>query len=729
MHPVQQQQLQQQRQLQQLQQQQHQQNMSRRSSFTANGSGVPATSTAPQLSMTHPLQLHPQNGAPFHPNSQTHFANPQQAQQRMSIPDGNSSSASLVPQQGGMSVTPAVISLNSNHQQHQLLQTRQQQQGQAQPQSIASNQLVMNSLQMQPQQQHHQNNGLQNVISGGSNGIGNANNGNSLLHLHQAQSSEQHQAQAQAPNNAAQPNKFNSQNPAIQVTLTSQQQQLMQQKKLIDQLEMQIAQHQRTMAEMKSASASNNHPGNNNSSGGNNNSGNNNMNGNFTTPTSAPGINVAGDLNMNTTQNMSAVAVIQQQQALQMNKFQMNNLQMKQMNIAQTQNNNKNQLQQQQQQHLPPQQNSHSQTPQHHQQYMNPMKIASFDNNSVRKPSQSSNNGQTNIVTTTSTHSVDNHALRRYSLGSTTSVQTTQSTGVMNAGSMDANVLRRMSQLSQASSANGGAPTSASSSNNSAAVPSSTATTAPIHVGSVENQSVPQRPSTSYYGPTNVASFDNSNPKNLLLRQNPTVAAAQLAATGQSVNVNGATNGINTLMSVPATAVNRNGIRRSSLLQINQQQMINANNSLQRPSSFPAQAGTAIGMDANTVNANKQAAVVALSNRVLLGPQMNQFNRNQQQLQPPMSNMLNVVHPGSAGRTHGNTTPTPINLGSGRNSKEVGHVNNGSACENAKDFALLKGSFAGGWQSNNDLPERRRIIILVAKLIDKMQPSGNDHRK
>lgn len=46
-----------------------------------------------------------------------------------------------------------------------------------------------------------------------------------------------------------------------------------------------------------------------------------------------------------------------------------------------------------------------------------------------------------------------------------------------------------------------------------------------------------------------------------------------------------------------------------------------------------------------------------------------------------------------------------------------------------KNYTILRGSFAGGWQSNVDLPDRRRIIIGIAKLIDRMQPSGKDHQK
>jgi hypothetical protein len=51
--------------------------------------------------------------------------------------------------------------------------------------------------------------------------------------------------------------------------------------------------------------------------------------------------------------------------------------------------------------------------------------------------------------------------------------------------------------------------------------------------------------------------------------------------------------------------------------------------------------------------------------------------------------------------------------------------------ENSIDntFSTLRGSFAGGWQSNNDLLDRKCLIVGIAELIDRMQPSTNDHRK
>lgn len=37
----------------------------------------------------------------------------------------------------------------------------------------------------------------------------------------------------------------------------------------------------------------------------------------------------------------------------------------------------------------------------------------------------------------------------------------------------------------------------------------------------------------------------------------------------------------------------------------------------------------------------------------------------------------------------------------------------------------LEGHFAGGWQSNADLPDRRRIIFSIIKVIERMRPDAN----
>ena len=39
--------------------------------------------------------------------------------------------------------------------------------------------------------------------------------------------------------------------------------------------------------------------------------------------------------------------------------------------------------------------------------------------------------------------------------------------------------------------------------------------------------------------------------------------------------------------------------------------------------------------------------------------------------------------------------------------------------------SFLDGTFMGGWQSNADLPDRRRIIFSIVKVIERMRPDAN----
>ena len=39
--------------------------------------------------------------------------------------------------------------------------------------------------------------------------------------------------------------------------------------------------------------------------------------------------------------------------------------------------------------------------------------------------------------------------------------------------------------------------------------------------------------------------------------------------------------------------------------------------------------------------------------------------------------------------------------------------------------SFLDGHFAGGWQSNADLPDRRRINFHIIKVIERIRPDAN----
>ena len=67
-------------------------------------------------------------------------------------------------------------------------------------------------------------------------------------------------------------------------------------------------------------------------------------------------------------------------------------------------------------------------------------------------------------------------------------------------------------------------------------------------------------------------------------------------------------------------------------------------------------------------------------------------------------------------------------MGSQRSNRNMGG-NDGSGdkggLDNPANKSFLDGSFAGGWQSNADLPNRRRIIFSILEVIRQMRPDTN----
>ena len=58
----------------------------------------------------------------------------------------------------------------------------------------------------------------------------------------------------------------------------------------------------------------------------------------------------------------------------------------------------------------------------------------------------------------------------------------------------------------------------------------------------------------------------------------------------------------------------------------------------------------------------------------------------------------------------------------GKNTTSGGQSRTNSSPNQQQSF--LDGTFAGGWQSNNDLPDRRKIIFSIAKVIERMRPDA-----
>jgi hypothetical protein len=109
--------------------------------------------------------------------------------------------------------------------------------------------------------------------------------------------------------------------------------------------------------------------------------------------------------------------------------------------------------------------------------------------------------------------------------------------------------------------------------------------------------------------------------------------------------------------------------------------------------------------------------------------QMNQ-SMNSQSQNSNNNNMNNTFHnydmeDGSTNSRSSNRQQTgnqgisPLDIGNG----QMGDNSNKEDAINQKSF--LDGSFAGGWQSNADLPDRRRIIFSILEVIRQMRPDTN----
>ena len=64
-----------------------------------------------------------------------------------------------------------------------------------------------------------------------------------------------------------------------------------------------------------------------------------------------------------------------------------------------------------------------------------------------------------------------------------------------------------------------------------------------------------------------------------------------------------------------------------------------------------------------------------------------------------------------------------MQMGGGSSSSSGNQDNNAAATAAQRSF--LDGNFAGGWQSNADLPDRRHIIFSILEVIKQMRPDTN----
>ena len=61
----------------------------------------------------------------------------------------------------------------------------------------------------------------------------------------------------------------------------------------------------------------------------------------------------------------------------------------------------------------------------------------------------------------------------------------------------------------------------------------------------------------------------------------------------------------------------------------------------------------------------------------------------------------------------------------GGNQSSNNNQDSGGASASTGQKSFLDGNFAGGWQSNADLPDRRHIIFSILEVIKQMRPDTN----
>ena len=61
----------------------------------------------------------------------------------------------------------------------------------------------------------------------------------------------------------------------------------------------------------------------------------------------------------------------------------------------------------------------------------------------------------------------------------------------------------------------------------------------------------------------------------------------------------------------------------------------------------------------------------------------------------------------------------------GGNQSSNNNQDSGGASASNNQRSFLDGNFAGGWQSNADLPDRRHIIFSILEVIKQMRPDTN----
>lgn len=124
----------------------------------------------------------------------------------------------------------------------------------------------------------------------------------------------------------------------------------------------------------------------------------------------------------------------------------------------------------------------------------------------------------------------------------------------------------------------------------------------------------------------------------------------------------------------------------------------------------------------NDISARRSSQMMQMEQ---MNQSMNSQSQNASGSNPAMNNSFNnfdmdgsTNSRASSRQQTSNQGISPLEVG---NSQMVG----GSNAKDPLTKSFLDGSFAGGWQSNADLPDRRRIIFSILEVIRQMRPDTN----
>jgi hypothetical protein len=225
------------------------------------------------------------------------------------------------------------------------------------------------------------------------------------------------------------------------------------------------------------------------------------------------------------------------------------------------------------------------------------------------------------------------------------------------------------------------------------------------------------------------ASQNTGNPQQLLLFQQQLAALQkqQMAGGGTSVAANAAMVAMQQQMSVP-TSSSMNAPSSNDAFAQQQQNLLRQQQQLQQMQQMrtnPVEDG-----NRHVTQPHRTSGTMA---------QMAGAASNMKLMQSPMSHMMQQQQLGNSGNNGDMMNATNTNNFAGQSGmmgqgfSSVPHREHGGGSGgfqedaeqqqlSSEQMSFLDGRFAGGWQSNADLPERRRVIFSILEVIRQMRP-------